>query len=290
MTEGSIWLDFDIALYVVQPTGEEMLLAQVWNWESKTWVTVAEYSNTDGNFDWRNEHIDISAQAMDKVFRIRFLAVGVNSLDIRSWFVDNIHVYRSCAGPTELTAEPAFGEGIILTWQLSGNNNFPSGIKSEDGSRDLAGFRVYQSVNGGYYVLLPGLPVGNQYIIPEDGLIPGSMYCYKISAVWESPTDECESALSNEACAIWTDIDNYPDPVKNGFSIYPNPADNQAFILSSNELKYVSVFNSTGQYIFEKAITGRQFELNTAGFTIGIYMVRVETTAGLTTRKLTIRR
>ena len=37
---------------------------------------------------------------MNKVFKIRFHAMGVNSINILSWFVDNIHVYRTCDGPT----------------------------------------------------------------------------------------------------------------------------------------------------------------------------------------------
>ncbi|HEY6019831.1 MAG TPA: hypothetical protein VIY48_07975, partial [Candidatus Paceibacterota bacterium] len=44
MTEGKIWLDFDLKLTSVQPTGEELIQAQVWNWETKVWNTVGEYS------------------------------------------------------------------------------------------------------------------------------------------------------------------------------------------------------------------------------------------------------
>ena len=43
-----------------------------------------------------HEHVNIKAQAMNKVFKIRFHATGVNSINILSWFVDNIHVYRAC--------------------------------------------------------------------------------------------------------------------------------------------------------------------------------------------------
>ena len=105
MTEGKIWLDFDLKLDAVQPTGEEMLHVQVWNWDSQAWSTVAEYSNVDGSFDWTSEHINIKSQAMNKVFKVRFHATGVNSINILSWFVDNIHIYRACDAPTELTAD-----------------------------------------------------------------------------------------------------------------------------------------------------------------------------------------
>ena len=257
-----------------------MLLAQVWNWQTKIWTTVVEFSNTDGNFDWTAEHVGIGSEVMDKVFKIRFLATGVNSLHIISWFIDNIHVYRTCAGPTVLTAEPAFGEGILLSWQQSESNE----------SRNLTGFSIYESINGGSYELLSGLVTGNQYIIPEDDLIPGSAYCYKVSAIWASETDRCESDFSNEACAFWTTVASHSDPGPGNISIYPNPADNQAFIISSNNLDRITIFDATGQPVFERSVKGRQFEFNTSGLSIGIYLVRVETASGIATRKLTIQR
>ncbi|HNR55830.1 MAG TPA: hypothetical protein PKJ19_11735, partial [Flavobacteriales bacterium] len=103
MTEGDIWFDFDLKLVSVQPTGEELLQVQIWNWDTKVWNTVKEYSNADGNFGWTSEHVNIKSQAMNKVFKVRFNAVGANSLNILSWFVDNIHIYRACEGVTELT-------------------------------------------------------------------------------------------------------------------------------------------------------------------------------------------
>jgi hypothetical protein len=279
ITEGDIWLDFDLALYFIQTTGEEMLLAQVWNWEKKIWTTVAEYSNSEGNFDWTAEHVGIGTQAMDKVFKIRFLATGVNSI-----------VYRTCTGPARLIAESAFGDGILLSWQFSKDINSKAGITRENGLRDLTGFSVYQSVDGGSYELLSGLVTGNQVIIPEDELIQGSVYCFKVSAIWTSETDRCESDFSNEACAFWTAVTNQPDPGSGSINIYPNPADNKAFITVSDDLERITLFDATGQLIFDQSAAGRQFELNTSGLSIGIYMVRVETSSGIATRKLTVQR
>jgi hypothetical protein len=101
MTEGKIWLDFNLKLDDIQPTGNEWLRAQVWNWSNQVWTTVADYRNDDGSFNWTSEHINIKARAMNKVFRIRFLAMGVNSADIQGWSVDNVHIYRKCDGPYE---------------------------------------------------------------------------------------------------------------------------------------------------------------------------------------------
>lgn len=290
ITEGQIWLDFDLALYQVHSTGAELLKAQVWNWTGRTWVTVAEYSNFDGNIDWTSEHLDIKDEAMDKVFKIRFLAMGANSLDIRSWSLDNIHVYRTCPGPEHLTAEPTPGDGVVLSWQLSQSANPGSGNEGENGLRELSGINIYQSLDGGSYELLIGLQTGNQYIISEDILIPGTLYCFKVNAVWSSETDSCESPFSDEVCIFWTTVGDYPGKSNDHINISPIPADNHAFISSTEDLKRITIFNANGQLVLDQSAEGKQIDLNTSAYSSGIYLVRVETSGGLTARKLSIQR
>lgn len=105
MTQGKIWLDFNLKLDDSQPTGNEMLKVQVWNSDNRVWTTVAQYRNDDGSFTWFSEYINIKAYAMNKVFRVRFQASGLNSADIQGWYIDNIHIYRSCDGPYDLELE-----------------------------------------------------------------------------------------------------------------------------------------------------------------------------------------
>jgi hypothetical protein len=102
MYEGKIWLDFDLKLQSVNSTNKEELMVQVWKHSSQSWTTCAEFFNAEGNFGWETEHINIKSQAMNKVFKIRFLATGENSQDISAWEIDNIHVYRRCDAPTNL--------------------------------------------------------------------------------------------------------------------------------------------------------------------------------------------
>jgi hypothetical protein len=478
LTEGKIWLDFDLKLDAVQPTGEEMLHVQVWNWESQAWSTVAEYSNADGSFIYTTEHINIRSQAMNKVFKVRFNAVGVNSINILSWFVDNIHVYRACDAPYDLTAEAIWlQQGIVLNWEgpdtgqidewihwddgvNSGNSigtgaavefdvaarwepaqlavyegasvteiaffpaeaqctynvrvwigagaanlvvdqvvsapvigqwnyvtlttpvpvditqelwvgyyvnaqtGYPAGVddgpaidgygnmmnfggwqtllqinpeldynwnisahlvtvagvtmplsKSVEpynntnvtfasnpvivsvnhefapgsGSRDLTGYNVYRNENGGDYILLDYI-TAPPYVDPFDDMIAGTNYCYMVSAVWASEEDMCESAFSNEACELYTGIGDDNSATTGSFSLYPNPADDHVFITTSGDLKRVTVYNALGQLVVDEITTGKQYELTTTGYTIGVYMVRVETAAGVTTRTLTIQR
>jgi hypothetical protein len=477
MTEGKIMLDYDLRLVSFQPTGEEFLRVQVWNWTSQVWTTVAEYSNIDGNIPWMSESLNIRSQAMDKVFKVRFVAEGANSLNIVSWFVDNIHIYRVCDAPTNLTSTVDLAQAaVILNWiapetfeidewihwddgvnynaigtggaaefdvaarwepaqlvdydgasvtqvafypyevqstyrirvwvgagaanmvvdQLVSNPlidqwnyitlttpvpidvtqelwvgynvnataGYPAGcddgpaidgygnmmnfggwqtllqINPEldynwniqahvqtvmgvtmplakeqtpnatpgtmalttdpahvasanatfgyaSGSRALTGYNIYRSTEGGEYELI-GFTEATTY---TDADLPNALYCYMVSAVWTSETDYCESDwVGEDVCEIINVGIGEPGSGAYSFNLYPNPANDHVFITTSGELKRVTVYNALGQLITDELTTGQQYELTTRTYTIGIYMVRVETAEGVTTRALTIQR
>jgi hypothetical protein len=474
MTEGKIWFDFDVKLEAFQPTGEEFLHAQIWSWDSQTWTTVASYSNVDGSFNWTSEHINIKSYAMDKVFKIRFHAMGMNSLNIISWFVDNIHIYRTCDSPTDLTSTAVAPNTVILNWEapagssidewahyddgtnftsigtggavefdvavrwepsqltafegasvtevaffpaeaaatysirvwigagaanvvidqpvanpligqwnyvtlstpvpiditnelwvgyyVNAQTGFPAGcddgpaidgygnmmnfggwqtllqinpeldynwniqahiqtvagvtmpisVKPQDiavpqgailsvnpnhtsispvfagsnGSRELVGYNIYRSIEGADYELID-YTTETTYTDPN---LENGLYCYMVTAVWESETDQCESGYTNETCEVLTGIADPDAGNANSFSMYPNPADDHVFIATSGDLKRVTVYNALGQLVVDEIVTGKQYELNTSGYTIGVYMVRVETAAGVNTRTLTVQR
>ena len=102
LTEGSIYVDFDLKLNDRNSTGDEMLNVEVRN-ANGDWSEVASFAN-NGSFDWTANHIELNG-AMGNVFQVRFNAVGQNSFDVISWYVDNVHVYRMCAAPQDLTGE-----------------------------------------------------------------------------------------------------------------------------------------------------------------------------------------
>ena len=104
LTEGDIWLDYNVKLEDRNSTGEEHLKVEVYDGDS--WTQVADVAN-NGSFGFADgfNHINITDYAMGKVFQVRFTATGQNSFDIVSWFVDNVTVYRSCAAPSDLTGE-----------------------------------------------------------------------------------------------------------------------------------------------------------------------------------------
>ncbi len=116
--DGKIYVDFDIKLDDNNATGDEKMLVDVY--DGNAWTTAATIS-ANGDTDWVSKHIDITSNAKGKVFRVRFTAVGVNSLDINNWLIDNVHIYRVCEAPTNLVAtipQPTtHGDQILLTWE-----------------------------------------------------------------------------------------------------------------------------------------------------------------------------
>jgi hypothetical protein len=162
-------------------------------------------------------------------------------------------------------------------------------FSADNGSRDLVGYNIYRSENGSDYVMYD-YTTELTYLDTDDDLVVGSEYCYMISAVWSSENDQCESAFSELACEVWTSVNDPEGSTAGSFSLYPNPADNHVFITTSGDLKRVTVYNALGQLVVDEITTGKEYELKTASYTIGVYMVRVETAQGVTTRTLTIQR
>jgi hypothetical protein len=287
MTEGNILLDYDIAMYSLNHTGNERLLVQVWGWDSQEWTTIVEYNNSNGISEWTSERVNITPQALNKIFRIRFRVLGYNSGDIRGWFLDNIHVYRLCSAPHQLMIDPTYDEGIRLTWQLADQN----AAEMRSSPRGLTGCKVYRSADGQDYELLPGLAYENQFIDPEANLIFGTYYCYKVQALWQSETDQCESAFSNEACIIFTGLNENDSGLQDGFELFPNPADKYVMITANDLLKHITIYDNTGRVVFETANPGdKQFQINTGHYNSGVYLVKVETAAHSASRLLTVRR
>jgi hypothetical protein len=117
LTEGDIWLDYNLKLMDRNSTGEEHMKVEVFDGE--TWHQVADITNT-GSFDFADgfNHVNITNFAMGKVFQVRFAATGQNSFDVISWYVDNINVYRTCAAPKDIEGmyEWNFNETDTLDW------------------------------------------------------------------------------------------------------------------------------------------------------------------------------
>jgi hypothetical protein len=117
MSEGEIYVDFDLKLDASDASGTENMRLQAWNWENQLFETVREFGNDTGSFDWQKFHVDITPFALNQIIKIRFLATGSSTAHIQAWFIDNIEIYRSCFPPVNVEASGNPGEGYVdVTW------------------------------------------------------------------------------------------------------------------------------------------------------------------------------
>ncbi len=72
-------------------------------------------------------------------------------------------------------------------------------------------------------------------------------------------------------------------------SIYPNPANGIVNINSQTDIDRVMIFNCTGQIVYDEVSNNKFMTINTESFKQGLYIIRVETSNGLKTEKLTIK-
>jgi hypothetical protein len=131
---GRIRISFDLKLTSNTSTGSEQLILQKRSWNGNIWNSQAGFTNESGSFDWT--HHDIPLYAINKggyVFKIRFLATGVNSTDISCWLIDNIHIYRTCYEAVDLELEENWGYNE-LSWSPSFTGCYDNWIHWDDGA------------------------------------------------------------------------------------------------------------------------------------------------------------
>ena len=69
--------------------------------------------------------------------------------------------------------------------------------------------------------------------------------------------------------------------------IYPNPTKGMVYILSEN-IQRVSVFNMFGQMVLDTEINSNEATINMSTFSAGVYMVRIATAEGITTKNVVV--
>ncbi len=115
--QGNIRLTFSLKLDCINATGNEKLYPQIWDWENQVWNTTISPlpSNANGSFDWTG-HVAYLAYAKGNLFKIRFVADGEVSTDISRWYIDNIHVFRTCLAPNGLSTNLNDENQVELWW------------------------------------------------------------------------------------------------------------------------------------------------------------------------------
>ncbi len=311
LTEGEIYVDFDLKLVDRNSTENEKLRVEVYNGNS--WNQVAEFAN-NGKSGFTTNHIDITEYTTGNTISIRFNVTGQNSSDIESWFLDNISVTRQCSSPQNVTGEYIWNDiddmGIELCWEVPDTvsknyGSFNNGEVTQDfttESRDIDGFNIYRKeIDTGNYILydVVDLQPGQTsycYFDAYPNVSPQIGYYYQVSANYSSDMDICES-LPAAALEIPEDdfvyvfvtgFENVTD--KEYFSVFPNPTHNMLNIVSSNTIKSLTLINNIGQIAYyNNNVDDSDFKLNTNTYKEGVYFIKVETETEISIQKVIIK-
>lgn len=90
-------LTYDIYFEHFSKTTLEQMGVEIF--DGVEWIEVKTYTNQGGDFNWKNEVIDIS-QFAGKMINLRFRAHGENCYNIVYWAIDNIRVFNPSTKPS----------------------------------------------------------------------------------------------------------------------------------------------------------------------------------------------
>ena len=76
--------------------------------------------------------------------------------------------------------------------------------------------------------------------------------------------------------------------LQTGFTFYPNPSSNQIFVNQLNGESIISIYNLSGQLIYQNKTSSTNETIDVYGFTNGLYILKVENNGELYTQKMMV--
>ena len=131
----NVTLQFDIKLDNNSTSTLEGLAVEVS--DGATFQLVHDYSNVSGSFNFISGSFNITSLAAGHNFMVRFRTYGANSINVNSWFVDNIKIYQQIIGDLSGTinklvnGSPVEGAVITISNVMSGTYSSFSGTNGD---------------------------------------------------------------------------------------------------------------------------------------------------------------
>ncbi len=209
---GDIYLEFDLKLDCYNATGEDTLLIQVWNWTQRIWQdAVYPYTSENGSFNWTHKKINMNYLAREKVFRIRFVAEGLNAGNIEGWYIDNVNVYRFCSPPSDLEAVLTMNGQVDLQWISTGCGYwFPFPLTwSDEQNYDAIGTGGAVEFDVAARWTPAQLANYENQTIRAVKFFPNEASCTYTIRIWETDTADLvyEQSVANPVIGEWNEIE-----------------------------------------------------------------------------------
>jgi hypothetical protein len=160
----------------------------------------------------------------------------------------------------------------------------------------LIGYNVwrYDSNQGGvldFHKLNSAIVSATAYtdVIGLDTMNIG-FYKYYVTAVFNNSLTGamlCESPGSDTVTILFPAV-GIPEVSGGSIMIYPNPANEVVNVKSDFNISRIEVLNFIGQTVYSTTVNSKIVKINTSSLQAGVYFVRVTTSKGIRTVKITI--
>jgi hypothetical protein len=219
------------------------------------------------------------------------------------------------------------GEGYLVKMFADGEIIYPAVAKSSGKTHVIPSHLIFEGGNAAeavYTMYIAGLEIGDEVAAYNGNVILGSMTVISDNVyendlpifsqvingqgyvagepislkVWSNDNVviakfEMESVFNSYVSNVYPSNDGEFSVVNmtkgamltGELVIYPNPATNMINISSPNQINSVVIYNYVGQSVYE----GNSTQINTSNFDAGVYIIRIETTNGIETQKVTIK-
>ena len=151
-----------------------------------------------------------------------------------------------------------------------------------DGFPDEVGFIYYKEEDPDSPIMIPGnLNEFNKIIRHVDDLEPETDYMVKAYAnVAGEMFYGAETAFSTEATGV--------NELEKSLTVYPNPAKDMLNV--NGVMTSIEVYNTVGQCVVTKQVSGNQTQIDLSGLNNGIYFLRVYNNGEMAVRKFSVNR
>lgn len=196
-------------------------------------------------------------------------------------------------------------------WMLEGYVLSPEGkeVKLGYGSRpqirtDISYFKVYRREGVEEAVLLADQVTDTTFIDTEWATLEDGWYQWGVSAVYEAKGRRVETPIHwvggeprnlreavRETEILWSNgIEKNTTGIvetSDFVSLYPNPTNGQIAIQGQG-IRQVTILSMTGQMVFDAVTDTDNTVVDMSTLGVGVYMVRVATENGISTRRVTV--
>lgn len=155
------------------------------------------------------------------------------------------------------------GSDVMVTWDV------PVSVIT------VTGYNVYRDG-----VLLTTVPVTDLFY--NDAALVNGVYNYCVTALYAT-------GESVQVCTIASINVGIKEQADQPVSVYPNPSNGLLNIDSNIPFSSVQILNFAGQVVYSNNYSGHHMQIITSSFESGMYLVRVQTKDGLTTRKISFK-